>query len=84
MSPAFGHAGMTSRRRTFHGYDGNLPALQFAQRVEEVNRRATPSRKLGHEDDIDLPRLCQRHDLSPLGAIELRTGPVSLKIAAIS
>jgi hypothetical protein len=43
--------------------------FQLAQRVEEVDRRARPSRKFGHKDDIDLSGLGQGHDLAAFGSI---------------
>jgi hypothetical protein len=45
-----------------------------SQGVEKVDGRASPSRQFCDEYHIDLPGLCERHDLSPLGTVELRAG----------
>jgi hypothetical protein len=53
-----------------------METFQLPQRVEEVDRRAAPSRQRGYEDDVDLRGLGDRHDFATLGAVELcaRTG----------
>ena len=33
-----------------------------------------PARQLGHEHSVDLPRLCERHNVAPLRAVELHPG----------